>query len=94
LSERRFTDRNGTAWVVTEQVDVSLAMEPRERRAQPRSQSRPSAKAKRLSTRTLELAWLRFESARETRRLSKFPSDWRELPEDELEDLLADTKPA
>jgi hypothetical protein len=80
-------------WSVSEKTDATSTEEgPRERRSEPRSGSRAPAKANRLTTRTLALPWLCFESARETRRLSAVPSRWEELPEDELEDLLSDAK--
>jgi hypothetical protein len=80
-------------WSVSEKTDATSAEDgPRERRSEPRSQSRSPAKTNRLSTRTLDLPWLCFESTRETRRLSAVPSGWDKLPEDELEDLLSDAK--
>ncbi len=92
VEQRQFTDRSGTRWMVTEKAETArMVPEPRERRTAPRTGQRPVDRGKRLATRTLDLPWLCFESARETRRLSSIPAGWAQLAEDELEDLLADT---
>ena len=86
---REFTDRGGVRWRVFEiAASAEQSGGPRERRAEPRSGSRGTPKAMRLTTRPLELAWLCFESLRERRRVSPVPSAWTELADDELEDLL------
>ena len=89
MASRRFTDRTGVRWRVTEVV--ASATEPagsRERRADVRSQRRTAPQAKRLTTRPLELVWLCFESGTERRRVSPVPAGWGELADDELEDLM------
>src|ERR1051326_1764412 len=83
-------DRTGVRWTVTEVSVATPALSaPRDRRDQPRSKGRKTAKSLRLATRPLGLPSLRFEARGQCRWLSPAPPDWRDRPEDELEDLLA-----
>jgi hypothetical protein len=92
VAGREFTDRTGVRWRVSEIADVATTdAAPRERRAEARSIQRGVPKAKRLATRPLELAWLCFESPAERRRVSPVPARWRQMPDDELEDLLGNS---
>jgi len=89
MIRRKFTDRDGVEWMVAESPPRVLTLiRPRERRSEPRSQSRVVGAA-RFATRGLGLPCLHFESARERRHLTPIPAGWEEMPEDELEDLLA-----
>jgi hypothetical protein len=90
MPARSFTDRTGMLWRVSEirGDDLAVPQEPRERRAQVRSAPRPTRKAARLETRPLDLPWLCFESRSERRRVSPVPAEWRELTDEELEDLM------
>jgi hypothetical protein len=90
--QRTFQDRLGVVWRVSEiPADADNAGEERERRGPPRSASRPSTKGKLLKTRPH--AWLYFESKHERRRVSSVPNKWKDLDDEELEDLLAYSRP-
>ena len=92
VPDREFTDRTGVRWRVSEIAGAATEdAAPRERRAEARSIQRGVPKTKPLTTRPLQLAWLCFESPVERRRLSPVPAGWRQMPDDELEDLLGDS---
>ena len=88
MRDRVIIDRAGIRWTVSETAAPLLADEIRERRAEPRSQSRVVRKRERFATRPLAMSALLFDSANERRRLTPAPADWESLPDDELEDLL------
>src|ERR1051325_5349649 len=97
---RRFTDRSGVEWTVSEcpaQVAETVVRErrsvQRSRRGNSRQASRGADAAARFATRPLCLPALQFDSARERRRLSPTPAGWRQMPDDELEDLLGESRP-
>lgn len=90
MRHRSFTDRNGISWTVSEVTkDAPTFTESRERRAEARSGNQRSAESTRLATRAVDLPWLSFESPTARRRMSTVPAGWDDFPEDELEDLLA-----
>jgi hypothetical protein len=89
--ERTFIDRTGVKWTVREIAAPAGARPERERRRFARSTPR-RAPASALSARDHEQPWLRFESHGDSRRLAVVPPGWRELPAEELEDLLGATE--
>ena len=90
--DRTFQDRLGVVWRVSEiAADADSDGAERERRLRARSASRSSAKEKRFATRPH--AWLYFESKSERRRVSSVPNRWKDLGDDELEDLMASARP-
>lgn len=92
MQHRTFKDPTGVVWRVSEiAADAHNAGEERERRLRPRSASRSKPKGKRLATRPH--AWLYFESKSERRRVSSVPNRWMDLDDEELEDLLAYSRP-
>jgi hypothetical protein len=90
MAERSFIDREGVRWTVSV-IETTESTEERERRTAPRKQR--LAKKASLSTRPSAAPWLSFQSKRTRLRLIPFPSEWREMTDVELEDLLADATP-
>jgi hypothetical protein len=92
MLHRTFEDRTGIIWRVSEiAADADNAGEERDRRIQPRLAKRSSPKGKLLATRPH--AWLYFESKSECRRVSSVPNRWKDLDDEELEDLMAHSRP-
>jgi hypothetical protein len=92
MQNRTFEDRRGVVWRVTEiAADADNADEERERRGQARSASRSSPPGQTFATRPH--AWLYFESKTERLRVSSVPNRWKDLRDEELEDLLAFSRP-
>jgi hypothetical protein len=92
MQHRTFADRDGVVWRVSEvPADTRDSEGKRERRDTPRSSLRSSTKGKLLATRPH--AWLYFESKSERRRVSSVPNRWEHLDDEELEDLLAHSRP-
>ena len=90
---RTFQDRLGVVWKVSEiPADADHGDVERERRLRPRSVSR-SASGKGLQFATRPHAWLYFESKSERRRVSSVPNRWKDLDDDELEDLMVYSRP-
>jgi hypothetical protein len=92
MQHRTFEDRTGVVWRVSEiPAEAQNADEERERRLRPRSPLRSSPKGKLLATRPH--AWLCFESKSERRRVSSVPNQWKDLDDEDLEDLMAYSRP-
>lgn len=92
MLHRTFEDRTGVIWRVSEiSADADNAGEERDRRIQPRLARRSSSKGKLLATRPH--AWLYFESKSERRRVSSIPNRWKDLDDEELEDMMAHSRP-
>jgi len=78
-------------WRVSEiPADHGNENEERERRVAKRGK-RPAAEGQRFATRPH--AWLYFESKHARRRVSSVPNRWNDLDDDELEDLMAYSRP-
>jgi hypothetical protein len=86
--KRKFTDRDGVLWTVTEVPPQQDVMPRRERRKLPRMAKRVSPNRAGLETRPLLLPWLRFESRGDSRAFEPAPAGWAQLPDSVLEDLL------
>jgi hypothetical protein len=92
VQHRTFQDRVGVVWRVSEMAaDDGNENEERERRAPGRSTERSSSDGQQFTTRPH--AWLYFESKRERRRVSSVPNRWKDLNDEELEDLMAYSRP-
>lgn len=78
MGQTRFRDARGVEWRVCEVTPRQLARLPAHRRVLPE----------------LRAGWLCFESAREKRRLARYPADWSALDDAELAGLCARAAPA
>jgi hypothetical protein len=92
MQHRTFEDRNGVVWRVARiPADAPDSGEVRDRRRRPRGARPPEPTIERLTDPIT--AWLHFASRSENRIVSSVPSGWLTLPEAELEDLLAYSRP-